>query len=78
MTIYRRNIVETRLLSAIYDIKLIDASDKKTVWKAQVDFKRGNSGFTPPREQGPALAIDITNKMKEDKILRGCEIKTRE
>lgn len=61
------------LFHVIYDSKLIDMSTKKLVWRAQTDFYRG--GFAiPVEERGESLAIDLTNKIKEDKIFRSCPL----
>ena len=61
------------LLHVIYDVRLVDAPSNKTVWRANIDFHRGGIGI-PITERGEVLAVDITNKMKEDKIFHSCEI----
>ena len=40
---------------------------------AAVTFYRGGT-IIPSTDRGAALAVDITNKMKEDHIFRTCEV----
>lgn len=60
------------LFHVIYDVSLYDQKRRKIVWKARTDFYRGGL-IIPARERGGALAIDLTNKMKEDGIFSACQ-----
>ncbi len=62
-----------RLFHVIYDIKLLDVRSNKIIWRAETNFYRGGT-IIPLQERGEALAIDITNKMKEDKLFNNCKI----
>jgi len=64
---------EYGIFHAIYNIKLVDVQTNKTVWRADTNFYRGGTAISI-KERGEALAVDITNKIKEDKIFRSCEI----
>jgi hypothetical protein len=64
------------LVDVIYDVRLIDVQSKRIVWRAAVTFYRGGTAIVSAADRGAALAVDITNKMKEDKLFRGCEVIT--
>src|SRR5580765_4544364 len=53
--------------------QLVDIQSKRIVWRAAVTFYRGGT-IIPSTDRGAALAVDITNKMKEDHIFRTCEV----
>jgi hypothetical protein len=59
----------------IYDVQLIDLASKRTVWRANANARSGTI-FVPATERGRTLAIDLTNNMKSDGILRGCPLVT--
>jgi len=61
------------LIQVIYDIKLYDTLSNKVVWRANTTFSRGG-GLIPVVERGETLAIDLTNKMKEDKVFQSCPL----
>ncbi len=61
------------LIHVIYDLRLVDVQSNKTVWRANTNFYRGGTAI-PITERGEALAVDITNKMKEDQIFRSCPL----
>ncbi len=60
------------LILAIYDVRLIDKSAGAVVWRANTTFSRG-SPLISLADRGEAFAIDLTNKMKADQILRSCQ-----
>jgi hypothetical protein len=62
-----------QLVDVIYDVRLVDIQSKRIVWRAAVTFYRGGT-IIPSTDRGAALAVDITNKMKEDHIFRTCEV----
>jgi len=62
------------LLDVVYDVRLLDVQSKRIVWRAAVTFYRGGTAIISSADRGAALAVDITNKMKEDKVFRGCEV----
>jgi hypothetical protein len=67
------------LVDVIYDVRLIDIQSKRIVWRAAVTFYRGGTAVVSAADRGAALAIDITNRMKEDHVFRTCEvIKTKQ
>jgi hypothetical protein len=49
----------------------MDAASAKIGWRARTDFYRGGTAI-PAAERGATLAVDITNKMKEDGLLGTC------
>ena len=61
------------LFQVYYDVRLVDIALNKTVYRANVDFSRGPITI-PLATRGEALAVDITNKMKEDGIVHGCPV----
>ena len=61
------------IINVIYDARLVDLNTKKMVWRANFNFYRGGTAI-PIAKRGEALAIDITNKMKEDKIFQSCSV----
>ena len=67
----RRDLTDSGIFHVIYDIRLMDVQSSKVVYRATSDFYRGGT-VIPITERGEALAVDITNKMKEDQVLRGC------
>ena len=74
-----RDLIDTskmssgQLVDVIYDVRLVDIQSKRIVWRAAVTFYRGGT-IIPSTDRGAALAVDITNKMKEDHIFRTCEV----
>lgn len=64
---------EYGIFHAIYNVKLVDVQTNKAVWREDTNFYRGGTAI-PIKERGETLAVDITNKIKEDKIFRSCEI----
>jgi len=59
-------------ISATYAVKLIDAKTDQFTWEAIVNFYRNpNEGSLSTR--GEALAIELSNEMKSNKILGACE-----
>ncbi len=62
------------IVDVIYDVRLVDVETKRIVWRAAVTFYRGGTAIVSTAERGAALAVDITNRMKEDKIFRGCAV----
>ena len=63
-----------QIVDIIYDVRLIDIQSKRIVWRAAVTFYRGGTAVVSAAERGTALAVDITNKMKEDHVFRACEV----
>lgn len=61
-----------RLLHAIYAVRLIDFKTRKTVWRANVDFYRG-ALVIPINGRGEALAVDVSDKPKENHISGGAK-----
>ena len=59
------------IINVIYDSRLWDTGTNKVVWRSSAQFVRG---LTPLPDRGQQLAIDITNKMKEDGIFRSCAV----
>jgi hypothetical protein len=57
------------IILVIYDVKLTDMPSNKVVWRANIRFPRGINSIA---ERGEALAVDLTNKMKDDQIFRSC------
>jgi len=57
-----------------YDARMTDVEAKKVVWRSSTHFTRGLTGFA---ERGEQLAIDVTNKMKQDGIFRSCAVVTQ-
>jgi len=74
MTVKRNGGTRTNgvLNHVIYNVKITDIQNKKTVWRANVNFHRGGSFVVSTAERGQALAVDIINKMIEDKIFNSC------
>ncbi len=62
-----------RRVNADYDVKFVDVGSNKAVWRASVRVYRGSS-LVPFKDQAEALAINLTNKLKEDQILRSCQV----
>ena len=59
------------VVMAKYDVMLSDLGYKRNVWRASIEFSVGEFA-------GDVLAVEITNKMKEDGILHSCTmIKTK-
>jgi hypothetical protein len=63
---------QNALFHVIYDVVLMDAPSGKIGWRARTDFYRGGTAVFTPAERGASLAIDITNKMKDDGLLGTC------
>ena len=76
MACRRTKLPNGALVDVIYDVRLIDVQSKRIVWRAAVTFYRGGTAIVSAADRGAALAVDITNKMKEDKVFRGCEVIT--
>ncbi|PRC91792.1 hypothetical protein [Solimicrobium silvestre] len=60
-----------------YDVRLLDVKTNKTVWRANMKFSGTNgemisSLMYSKSERGESLAMDMTNRMKDDKIFRSC------
>lgn len=64
---------EYGLYHVVYDARLVDVQSNKLVWRADTNFYRG-SMLTPIAERGEALAVDLTNRLKEDQVFRGCAV----
>lgn len=61
------------IFHVVYDVRLIEYQSNQTVWRASADFHRGGVG-TAITERGQALAMGLTDKMKEDQIIfRSCQ-----
>jgi len=58
------------LFQVIYDARLIDLATKKIVWRSSMTFHRNR--IVPIEKRGEALAVDLTNQMKDDQIFRSC------
>lgn len=61
------------LYNVSYDVRLFEQPANVPVWRAGVTFFRGGT-VIPLKKRGEALAVEITNKMKQDKIFRSCEV----
>jgi hypothetical protein len=61
------------ILRTVYDARMLDVKTNKFVWRADIDFARGGT-LIPRPKRAEALAIEITNKMKEDHILNSCPL----
>lgn len=61
------------LFHVIYDSRLIDMPGNKAVWRSSTGFWRGGTAI-PIAERGEALAVDLTNKMKQDGLLGACKV----
>jgi hypothetical protein len=59
------------LINVVYNLSLRDVAANKLVWRADINFFRGATA-RPVTERGEALAIEITNKLKDDRILANC------
>ena len=57
------------IIRAAYDVKMFDAKTEKRVWRANIQLYP--EGLRSIESKGDGLAIDITNQMKEDKVLEG-------
>jgi hypothetical protein len=76
LTIRRGNVLGSGVgYAQVYDVQLIDLASNRTVWRANADARSGTI-FVPATERGRTLAIDLTNNMKSDGILRGCPLIT--
>ncbi|MBV8635715.1 MAG: hypothetical protein JO002_14570 [Burkholderiaceae bacterium] len=74
LTIYRNGGVtqQTAILSVIYDVKVIDVKSGKLVWRAQVNYEKGD--FRKLKERGREIALELLTKMKDDQLLRNCRL----
>ena len=61
------------VVHAIYDARLFDANTQKPLWRANLNFYRGGT-LIAIKERGEALAIELTNQMKSDGILKSCAL----
>ena len=61
------------LFHVIYDSRLIDMPINKAVWRSSTGFWRGGTAI-PIAERGEALAVDLTNKMKQDGLFGACKV----
>ena len=61
------------LIDVIYDLSLRDVQANKLVWRANVRFVRGAT-LRSLTERGETLAIEITNKLKQEGLLAGCPV----
>jgi hypothetical protein len=59
------------LFHVTYDVRLIDMSQRKTVWRASADFYRG-APVTPAGDRGTVLANDLVSQMVEAVIWKDC------
>jgi hypothetical protein len=57
------------IINVDYDSRLRDLQSNKIVWRSSAHFIRG---LTPIHDRGEQLAIDITNRMKQDGIFASC------
>lgn len=58
------------LLNVNYDSRLINLATNKTVWRSSMTFHRNR--LVAIEKRGEALAVDLTNKMKDDRIFGSC------
>ena len=58
-------------IEAIYDVRLIDVQTRKTVWRANANLMSGGI-MTASTTKGESLSAAITDKMKNDGLLRNC------
>jgi hypothetical protein len=57
------------IINVDYDSRLRDLQSNKIVWRSSAHFIRG---LTPIHDRGEQLAVDITNRMKQDGIFASC------
>ncbi|RLK45630.1 hypothetical protein [Cupriavidus plantarum] len=58
-------------LSIGYNAALYDVSQRRPVWRAIFAFRRGSAAI-PLTERGAVYAVDLTNSLKKDGLLKGC------
>lgn len=59
---------------ARYDMKLLDLSLNKLVWRASANFSLGDIRHFSINERSAALAVDLSDQLKKDEIFRSCPI----
>ena len=62
---------EGRRVSVQYATTLQDLRESRIVWRGKFDFGRGGT-LIPIEERAQIFAIELTNSMKQDQLLRGC------
>lgn len=62
---------EGRRVSVQYATTLRDMHESRTVWRGKFDFGRGGT-VIPIEERAQIFAIELTNSLKQDQMLRGC------
>ena len=58
-------------LSIRYNMVLRDIHERRVVWRGNFGFARGGT-MIPIEERGAVFAIELTNSLKQDGMLRGC------
>lgn len=62
---------EGRRVSVQYATSLRDMHESRTVWRGKFDFGRGGT-VIPIEERAQVFAIELSNSLKQDQMLRGC------
>ncbi|PLP97570.1 hypothetical protein [Cupriavidus pauculus] len=62
---------EGRRVSVHYATTLQDMRESRVVWRGKFDFGRGGT-LIPIEERAQVFAIELTNSLKQDQLLRGC------
>lgn len=64
-------------ISIRYVTTLKDLAQRRNVWRGSFEFGRGGT-VIPLSERGAVFAIDLSNSLKEDGLLRGQDCRTEE
>jgi len=56
-----------------YDVRFVDLSANRMVYRSLATFQREGVLWKSMEQQGFTFAIDLTNKMKEDRLITGCQ-----